>query len=775
MRLSQDLAATLSEINQITSPQIWELEELEKILIWMHKHEFIRLADGSNLFYQSMKIRVIKGSQKDKVTREYPKTVQPHYQDQNRRTHIMLDYGNQHEKLGSELQEYIEDYFSLPKSQFSTQYPNTDSEAAKRPVTQEDYDRIISPLNPIQREIVLSESSAISVIAGPGSGKTRTSVHRIAYLVKVKRVDPARIIVLAYNRNAVRELRLRLQDLVGELASRLRVYTFHGLSLAILGRTIEPTKNKSQNTQKEVQDPNQKFDQLIKDACSFLEHDDDDIEDEDRQFKTSKLLGNCEHIFVDEYQDVAENEYRLVKLIAGLQELQDTSRSVQTNICVIGDDDQNIYKWRGTSTEYIRCFQAEYKAQEFFLSENYRSTEPIIAAANRLIQNNKNRLKRRGDQQVRIDNDRIGQGGLEVQSLKIDDDNYQAEYIKRQVEKWISDGIRPGEIAILVRQWKYLDKARALLERKANIPTYSLNDEGPKLIRNRATQLLITALEKNPNLILSKEESVKARFENFFENRNRSLSEPTIKMLIKIAEDIDKERGYYSENLSTPITVSEIITSIYEFNESPDVSIDPDAILVTSCHSAKGLEFKYVILVVDGFDDNKREIEAERRLFYVAMTRAKEKLILIHSQNSQFIQEVKATPYPFEKILSIAPPQFVFYKDLTPKDVHLSFKGSQDKKKQEIIKKLKEAESIDLEATVAGDNWTIRSNTQVIGLLSKNAVADLRKRHINPGGFAFQPGEVSVKNIYRHVETDHITGEIVNDWYVVIPRIRICR
>jgi ATP-dependent DNA helicase RecQ len=768
------LAATLSEINQITSPQIWELEELEKILIWMHKHEFIRLADGSNLFYQSMKIRVIKGSQKDKVAREYPKTVQPHYQDQARRTHIMLDYGNQHEKSGSELQEYIEDYFSLPKSQFSTQHPNTDDEAAKRPVTREDYDRIISPLNPIQREIVLSESSAISVIAGPGSGKTRTSVHRIAYLVKVKRVDPARIIVLAYNRNAVRELRLRLQDLVGELASRLRVYTFHGLSLAILGRTIEPTKNKSQNAQKEVQDPNQKFDQLIRDACNFLEHDEEDIEDEDRQFKTSKLLGNCEYIFVDEYQDVAKNEYRLVKLIAGLQKSQDASHSVQTNICVIGDDDQNIYEWRGTSTEYIRYFQAEYQAQEFFLSENYRSTEPIIAAANRLIQNNKNRLKRRGDQQVRIDNDRIGQGGLEVQSLKIDDDNYQAEYIKRQVAKWIKrDGIKPGEIAILARNWQYLDKARALLERRAGIPTYSLKGEDLKLIHNRVTQLLITSLEKNPDLILSKEESVKTHFENLFENNNRSLSEPTVKTLIKIAEDIDKERGYYSENLSTPITVSEIITSIYEFNESPDVSIDPDAVLVTSCHGAKGLEFKYVILIADGFKDRKDKIESERGLFYVAMTRAKEKLILTHSHNSQFIQEVKATPYPFENILSIDPSEFVFYADLTPKDVILSY-GSKDKKKQEIIKKLKEAESIDLRAE-AGNKWRIYSDDQVIGSLSKKAVDDLRKRDINPGRFAFKPGEVTIRNIYRHIEPDQITGEIVDDWYVVIPQIRICR
>jgi ATP-dependent DNA helicase RecQ len=775
LRLSQDLNAILSKINQITSPQVWELEDLEKALTWMHRHEIIRLADGSNLFFQSMKVKVIKGASKDKVTREYPKKVKPKYEDQARRTHIMLDYGEQYRQKNFDPQQYIAEYFSLSHSEFSDRHPYTDGDAARRPVTQEDYNRIISPLNPIQSEIVVSESPAISVIAGPGSGKTRTIVHRIAYLVKVKRIDPGRIVTLAYNRNAVREIKLRLQNLVGELASRLRVHTFHGLSLAILGRTVEPIRSQSNNTQNNANDSNQRFTQLIRDACNFLESSEEDVENEDNQLKISKLLGNCEYIFVDEYQDVAEDEYRLVKLIAGLQNSPDKSRSVQTNICVIGDDDQNIYEWRGTSTEYIQSFRAEYQARQFLLTENYRSSEPIIAAANQLIQNNTDRLKRRGDEQVRIDNDRISQGGLDVKSLKFEDGDYQAEYIKLQVKKWIkTDGIKPGEIAILARNWQHMDKARALLERKADIPTYSLKGEDVKLIRNRATQLLISALERKSDLIFLKEDSIKARFENFFKRNNRSLSEPTVKSLVKIAEDIDKERGYGSENLSTEIAVSEIITSIYEFNESPDIAIDPNAVLVTSCHGAKGLEFKYVILIADGFDYRQDKIESERRLFYVAMTRAKEKLILTHSQNSRFIQESEATPYPIENI-SIAPPQFVFYADLTPKDINLSFDGSTDRRRQNIITQIKEGDLIDLRATTAGNNWTIRSNNQVIGLLSNQAVANLRNRNINPGEFTFQPGEVTVRSIYRHLKIDEVNGDILEDWYVVIPRIRICR
>jgi ATP-dependent DNA helicase RecQ len=772
LRLRPDLASLLSEINQLSSPLSWEIEELEKALAWMHYHKLIRLADGLNLFHHSMKVKVIKGVREDKVITAYLQQVKPHYDEQARRTHIMLDYGRQQQNF--DLQKYIASYFSLPRSEFSSLHPNTDGDIAKRPVTQEDYDRIINPLNPVQRGIVLCESPAISVIAGPGSGKTRTIVHRIAYLVKVKRVDPARIIALAYNRNAVRELRLRLQSLVGEMASRLRVYTFHGLSLSILGRTVEPTKSESSNQSQNPRDVEDKFAKLIKDACAFLESDDEDeeIQAEDKQSRIIKLLGNSEYIFVDEYQDVAEHEYHLVKLIAGLQNSEDKTRSVQTNICIIGDDDQNIYHFRGTSTEYIRSFQAEYTAKQFLLTENYRSSEPIIAAANQLIQHNRDRLKHRGNEQVRVNNDRMGEGGLDVQSLEFEDDNHQAEYIKRQIEKWIKGGTKPEEIAILAKNWQSMDKSRALLERNAGIPTYSLKGEDVKLIQNHVTQLLITALERNPDLILSVNESVKSRFENFFERRNRRLSEPTVKTLIKIAEDIDKERGYGSEYLSTPIAVSEIITAIYEFNESPDNSIDPNAVLVTSCHGAKGLEFKYVILIADGFNYRRDKIEAERRLFYVAMTRAKEKLILTHSQNSQFVNEAGAEAYPVESII-INPPQFIFYSDMTPRFVNLGFKAT--KNCQDIIKGLTEGDLINLQATQTNNSWTIRRNDQVIGLLSNEAVENLKRRHIIPGEFIFLPNEVTVRSIYRHLKTDEVNGNILEEWYVIIPQIRIYR
>ena len=136
--------------------------------------------------------------------------------------------------------------------------------------------------------------------------------------------------MLAYNRNAVRELRKRLFDLIGTLASRLRVFTFHGLALALLGRTAGEIKRSKQNAE-------ESWNALLKEVCELISNG-DELDDGDSQARRIQLLGNVEYIFVDEYQDVAEDEYRMIQLLAGLGESEDKSRSVQINNFCIGHD-----------------------------------------------------------------------------------------------------------------------------------------------------------------------------------------------------------------------------------------------------------------------------------------------------------------------------------------------------------------------------------------------------------------------------------------------------
>ncbi|WP_243458649.1 ATP-dependent helicase, partial [Nostoc sp. UIC 10630] len=539
------------------------------------------------------------------------------------------------------------------------------------------------------------------------SGKTRTIVHRIAYLVKVKRVEPKRILVLAYNRNAVRELRLRLRNLIGEQASRIRVFTFHGLALSLLGRTVGEYRG--------TQTIN--FDRLLVEACKLIEKGEEfEDADEDTQARRIQLLGKLEYIFVDEYQDVTEKEYRLIKSISGLNQSEDKTQSVQINLCVIGDDDQNVFTFQGADTRYILQFQEEYKAKRLLLNENYRSTENIIETANCLIQNNLIRCKQAPEEQVRINSERQGLRGEAVSALKFNNLSRQAGWIKDKIQSWVNVGIAPHEIAILAIRWDDLSPIRLLLERES-ISTCALKNNTIPLLKNRCTRLLINALQKDYSLVLNPEELVQKRFEAFFERTGRSLTEPTVKILINIARDLDKERGYGFEDIVLPISVDEILTAIFEFNENGESFLEDNSVLVTSCHGSKGLEFRKVILLGDGFKTNCNEMESERRLFYVAMTRAKEELIVCSTQQNLFVQQAGLTSEVID-YSETQLPQLMRYFDLAPSNVYLGYESTQNR--QNVIKKLCEGDVLELRANNHNNAWRIFTpNNDEIGCLSR--------------------------------------------------------
>jgi len=809
--LSYEFGELLKDLNKNICPLTYSEKELEIALSWLHQQEIIRITEGLSLFHQSLKIKVFKGKEYTIINKEYPK-LEKYYQEQNWRTHIMLKYGEI--KDPQERKQLVNDYFELTPEAFNQKYNKTEIDIL--PVLKQDYEKIVGSIKPInqqleiqniesqsnlslpekpiilneiQRKIVESDEPVSLVIAGPGSGKTRTIVHKIAYLVKVKRISPERILLLAYNRNAVTELKLRLKNLIGEYASHLRVYTFHGLALALLGRNLGEMLSKEDG-----------FKQLLKEACESFKTDEDDeyLDHKDlqqRQAKRIEVLGNLDYIFVDEYQDVAEDEYNLIKLASGLGDSEENNRSVQINLCVIGDDDQNLYEQlKETSVKYIQEFETEYKAKKYLLTENYRSTESIIEVANKLIQHNSNRCKQYPHEQVKIDIQRQGLKGKPVINYQFNDSNAQAFWIAQIIQNWINGGTKAKDIAILAPQWESLKLIRLLLEEKFNINSYALTNANAvykirqdkeakkickpvKLHDNYITYKLIEELRIKENLELSSDESVKNLFINLFKQWERNLDEPTIKILLKLAHNLDLERGYGNQELAETISIFEIINAIYDYSNSKEILLDEDGVLITSCHGAKGLEFEKVILLTDDFLTYKnRSIEVDRRLFYVAMTRAKEELILCSTKSNQFIQEIEVKTEIIEdnypNIITIAE-----YFDATPSDIDLGSPSHINTllKNQDKIKNLKEGELLKIVVSNYGDSWIILTQDDIeIGKLSRPANKQLIDKGIKPKQFQFQLGEVKVKNIYHHFDKDD-SEKIKTDWFIVIPQIRIFR
>ncbi|MHC5771042.1 MAG: hypothetical protein ACYTXI_36805 [Nostoc sp.] len=157
-------------LNKLPKSQLdWNHEELEVILLWLHQRKVIRLSDGLNLFQQSLKVRVIKNASVSRVKRRYPE-VEAHYDEQTRRTHYMVKYGQL--KLDEQRQQFIRDYFGTNQEEFVSKYQFLAQEIT-RPILPEDYNRILEPLNPAQKEIVLASHPTMAVIAGPVPGKQK--------------------------------------------------------------------------------------------------------------------------------------------------------------------------------------------------------------------------------------------------------------------------------------------------------------------------------------------------------------------------------------------------------------------------------------------------------------------------------------------------------------------------------------------------------------------------------------------------------------------------
>ena len=294
------------------------------------------------------------------------------------------------------------------------------------------------------------------VLAGPGSGKTRVLVHRIAYLIRVRRENPGSILALTYNRHAAVEARRRLDELIGKDARGVNVMTCHALAMRILGISFaQAAANPSDET----------FNVILRDAARLLKKS-----DEANAFVTrEQMLGRLNWILVDEYQDIGEPEYELIAALAGKTLAEDDAR---LNLFAVGDDDQNIYAWKGASVRFIRRFAQEYHAKEEYLVENYRSSRCIIDAASQCIDGAAERLKR--DHRLRIDGhrhaeppggawtarDEVARGRVQILRLKggqLSQAAAAVEELKRLAA--LAPDWQWRRCAIVARNWADLDPA----------------------------------------------------------------------------------------------------------------------------------------------------------------------------------------------------------------------------------------------------------------------------------------------------------------------------
>ena len=556
----------------------------------------------------------------------------------------------------------------MPQEEFLDRWlPGRDREISRQ-TTPESWRTIVESLNnPIQRRIVADdrERTNVLVLAGPGSGKTRVLVHRIAYLIRVRRENPRSILALAYNRHAAVEIRRRLADLIGDDAHGIIVLTCHALAMRLTGASFSGRANQLNDDD---------FKTILRQATSLLRGE--GLPPEEADEMRTRLLAGFRWILVDEYQDIGPDEYGLISALAGRTLSEEDEK---LTLFAVGDDDQNIYAFSGASVEFIRRFEKDYSARSFYLTDNYRSTAHIIDAANAVIAPARQRMKtenpihvdraRRKDQDGGLwtELDSVAQG--RVQILPVGDTPItQAQAVIAELRRLSS--LTPdwnwSTCAVVAREWSYLDPVRTLCELEG-IPVQMANEDSSAVWHLRETQALVNRLrERDSRLVQSADLS---------DWLKEQPANPWTELLEEAIAAYELETG------GAETAVDQFIEWLAEWGR--DLRRRQRGLLLLTAHRAKGLEFDHVVVLDGGWHRVSRgeDADAPRRLYYVAMSRARQTLTLARLPGAHPFQDsprnnpaVLHRPAPVK--LPAAPPELVRqYKQLSLRDVFLSFAG----------------------------------------------------------------------------------------------------
>ena len=611
---------------------------LDRALLWLHEQEVIRLHKGLAVFRPAMMIRLADEKPRRGFAAADFAPLRIHYAGQVRQIHVMVEFARRGLEDIAEATQLAMDYFGLKEEEFLRRWLPERSGEIGRETTPESWRAIVESLkNPIQQRIVADEreQANVLVLAGPGSGKTRVLVHRIAWLVRARRENSRGILALAYNRHAAVEIRRRLRDLIGDDARGVTVLTCHGLAMRLVGASFS---ERAERPGDEV------FDEVIRRAIALLRGE--GLPPEEADERRERLLAGFRWILVDEYQDIDAKQYELISALAG-RTLEDEDRKL--TLFAVGDDDQNVYAFNGAKVEFIRRFEVDYGPKPAYLIENYRSTAHIVAAANSLIEPARRRMK--DEHPIRIDRarakdppggtwkerDPIAHGRVQILPAR-PDPIAQARVamtellrLKSLDPEWDWSGC-----AVIAREWKYLEPARAFCEVHA-IPVQMGNEEIPRFWLLRETRVFVEWLRGRDTRLVDSDD---------LRERIDALLQGTWTELLREAVD-----DHALETGGAAVPVDHFVEWLAEWGR--DVRRRQRGLMLLSAHRAKGLEFDHVAVLDGGWErpSEGEDADAPRRLYYVAMTRARQTLALLrfgdprHRERQSFVGEPARPAY----------------------------------------------------------------------------------------------------------------------------------
>lgn len=588
------------------------IDEVEDALFYLSRIDSIKIEGGFLVIHNKLSIERLENNNLIRYKESDYRKLDEFYKQKVQQIHIVGEYARKMIKNYNEALRFVDDYFTMNYPSFLQKYfPGSRETEIKRTLTPEKFKKLFGSLSVNQLAIINDREQHIVVAAGPGSGKTRVLVHKLASLLLAEDVKHEQLLMLTFSRAAATEFKKRLYELIGNAAAYIEIKTFHSYCFDLLGKVGSLTDSEK----------------VVKDTVAMIRAG---------EIETSRITKTV--LVVDEAQDMSGEEFDLVKALMEVNE--------EMKLILVGDDDQNIYGFRGSDSRHMQSLITEHNAVKYELTENYRSRPDIIQFANSWAETITNRMKT--------------QPGFAVQPSggEVSITEHAGNKLVVPVVNAILAASLQGTTAVLTRTNEEALLVNGLLN-KNRIPAKLIQslDGFPlsTLYEIRYFSDLIMADQDSPVISQDRwQESVRKLEIHARESQHLDL----VLRLISDFEAVNKQRKYKSDWQSY----------LQESRLEDFVSTDSSMVIVSTVHKAKGKEFDNVFVLLSALDIRSDE---DKRTFYVAITRAKTNLWIHYT--GIFLKAVLNPSVLYTKDPALYDDPKLISTALTLKDVVLGF------------------------------------------------------------------------------------------------------
>lgn len=587
-----------------------QIDELEEALLYLSSIGVLKLDGGFMVLYNAMSIQRLKDMKLSYKKDDY-RMLDEFYRQKIQQVHIVGEYANLMVRDYRAAQQFVQDYFQIDYKHFISKYFKGErSKDIQRNITPAKYKKLFAQLSERQREIIADkESRCIVVAAAPGSGKTRVLVHKLASLLLLEDVKHEQLLMLTFSRTAATEFKQRLIALIGESAHYVDIKTFHAYSFDLLGRVgnLEDAKD------------------VVARATEMIH------QGEVEPNKIGKTV-----LVIDEAQDMSSEEFALVKA------LMDNNEGMR--VIAVGDDDQNIFEFRGSDSQYLYRLSQEPNSRFIEMTDNYRSSHRVVDFANAFATGIGRRMKTTPIAAVRN----------EVGRVEVTHHVSQHLFLPL-VEQLISHRTEPSKtVAVLTQTNEEAVILVALLRRNGIQSKLVQSTDGFRFSNLAETKYLLNYIAKRATTPLIPDELWEQAKRATFEKYGNSQSLSYLKRCIELFEQTN--RAKYRTDLWEFVFESSV-EDFCDFNAE---------VIVSTIHKAKGHEFDDVYMLIA---DSYQKDEHLFRRYYVGMTRARNRLF-VHT-NGDLFARLPADSHREDRNHYPLPEEIVL--QLSHKDVFLGF------------------------------------------------------------------------------------------------------